>query len=345
MSDSNYVRQRDTTAVHGQTRDLTYPPLPEALTVLVYDNHTHLEIADGESPIDFTEHLDRASSVGVRGVIQVGGDLETFEIGTGDCFRYRPGTVHRVTALEDTTILEVSTPHLDDVVRLDDRYGRPSPRSTRLSRVGDYPGQASGRGSPGSQKRRYERPRAVRRFPARRTSRTRGGPVLTGHVLQGHVVGVLGLVLEVVPQVLAGALARPTRGAAPATAVAPGERERSPLVDGHPVRQSRRLAGAGRRHGAVLVGRPVCGPLGALRHEAMMSCARTPVCSQVDAYAGGMADDGPDSEPPAGSDELRDAALHEEIELVGQLVVAATSTSHRLTQTEIDRVLGVDDRA
>jgi mannose-6-phosphate isomerase len=29
-----------------------------------------------------------------------------------------------VTAIEDTTILEVSTPHLDDVVRLDDRYGR-----------------------------------------------------------------------------------------------------------------------------------------------------------------------------------------------------------------------------
>ena len=42
----------------------------------------------------------------------------------GACFRFRPGTVHRVTALEDTTILEVSTPHLDDVVRLEDRYGR-----------------------------------------------------------------------------------------------------------------------------------------------------------------------------------------------------------------------------
>ena len=45
-------------------------------------------------------------------------------IGPGACFRFRPGTVHRVTALEDTTILEVSTPHLDDVVRLEDRYGR-----------------------------------------------------------------------------------------------------------------------------------------------------------------------------------------------------------------------------
>ena len=36
----------------------------------------------------------------------------------------RPGTVHRVRALEDTTILEVSTPQLDDVVRLEDAYGR-----------------------------------------------------------------------------------------------------------------------------------------------------------------------------------------------------------------------------
>jgi TatD DNase family protein len=70
---SGYVRQREQTA----GRDLTYPPLPEALVVGVYDNHTHLEIADGENPMHFSDHLDRASSVGVRGVIQVGGDLET----------------------------------------------------------------------------------------------------------------------------------------------------------------------------------------------------------------------------------------------------------------------------
>ena len=42
------------------------------------------------------------------------------------------------------------------------------------------------------------------------------------------------------------------------------------------------------------------------------------------------------------SDELRDTALHEEIELVGQLVVAATSTPDRLSQEEIDKVLGVE---
>jgi mannose-6-phosphate isomerase len=45
-------------------------------------------------------------------------------ITAGACFRFRPGTVHRVTALDDTTILEVSTPHLEDVVRLEDAYGR-----------------------------------------------------------------------------------------------------------------------------------------------------------------------------------------------------------------------------
>ena len=50
--------------------------------------------------------------------------LNTEIVGRGACFRYRPGTVHRVTAIEDTTILEVSTPHLDDVVRLEDEYGR-----------------------------------------------------------------------------------------------------------------------------------------------------------------------------------------------------------------------------
>jgi mannose-6-phosphate isomerase len=48
-------------------------------------------------------------------------------VGPGATFRIRPGTVHRVAAVEDTTIIEVSTPHLQDVVRLEDRYGRTEP--------------------------------------------------------------------------------------------------------------------------------------------------------------------------------------------------------------------------
>jgi mannose-6-phosphate isomerase-like protein (cupin superfamily) len=62
-----------------------------------------------------------------RASLQLGsldGPLDTLEIGPGDAFRYRPGTVHRVRALEDTLIVEVSTPQLDDVVRLEDQYGR-----------------------------------------------------------------------------------------------------------------------------------------------------------------------------------------------------------------------------
>jgi mannose-6-phosphate isomerase len=45
-------------------------------------------------------------------------------VGRGRAFRFKPGTVHRWRALEDTLVLEVSTPDLDDVVRLEDRYGR-----------------------------------------------------------------------------------------------------------------------------------------------------------------------------------------------------------------------------
>jgi mannose-6-phosphate isomerase len=47
-----------------------------------------------------------------------------FEMRPGDCITIRPGDVHRITAFEDAVILEVSTPELDDVIRLEDRYGR-----------------------------------------------------------------------------------------------------------------------------------------------------------------------------------------------------------------------------
>ena len=45
-------------------------------------------------------------------------------IGAGDVWRNVPGTVHTLEALEDSDVLEVSTPYLDDVVRLRDDYGR-----------------------------------------------------------------------------------------------------------------------------------------------------------------------------------------------------------------------------
>ena len=48
----------------------------------------------------------------------------TREMGPGESVHIAPGTVHRMTAIEPTDIFEVSTPELDDVVRLEDRYGR-----------------------------------------------------------------------------------------------------------------------------------------------------------------------------------------------------------------------------
>jgi mannose-6-phosphate isomerase len=50
--------------------------------------------------------------------------LEEGVVRAGACFHFSPGTVHRLTAIEDTTIIEVSTTQLDDIVRLEDRYGR-----------------------------------------------------------------------------------------------------------------------------------------------------------------------------------------------------------------------------
>ncbi|MBL3686418.1 TatD family deoxyribonuclease [Leucobacter zeae] len=58
-------------------RDLTRPESPEPLPFPLYDNHAHLEFEDGIDQLDPADSLDRAGAVGVRGVVQVGTDLET----------------------------------------------------------------------------------------------------------------------------------------------------------------------------------------------------------------------------------------------------------------------------
>jgi mannose-6-phosphate isomerase-like protein (cupin superfamily) len=58
--------------------------------------------------------------------VQLEGDSEPrdMRLQRGDSFRITPGTVHQMEAVTDCDILEVSTPELNDVVRLSDRYGR-----------------------------------------------------------------------------------------------------------------------------------------------------------------------------------------------------------------------------
>ncbi|MDY0828665.1 TatD family hydrolase [Microbacterium sp. BG28] len=73
MSDpSQYVRQRE-----KGSRDVSYPPSPEPLGVALYDNHCHLEIQDGDEAMSLDVQLERAASVGIVGVVQAGGDIES----------------------------------------------------------------------------------------------------------------------------------------------------------------------------------------------------------------------------------------------------------------------------
>ena len=60
----------------------------------------------------------------LRFEIKRGDAMDLFEMNPGDCVHVTPKTVHRITAIDNCDIMEVSTPELDDVVRLEDRYGR-----------------------------------------------------------------------------------------------------------------------------------------------------------------------------------------------------------------------------
>ncbi len=56
--------------------------------------------------------------------IEHDGDRREIDLASGQAFHIPPRLIHRMEAVEDTDVAEVSTPELDDVVRLDDRYGR-----------------------------------------------------------------------------------------------------------------------------------------------------------------------------------------------------------------------------
>lgn len=70
---------------------------------------------------DETIHLLRGEMIYRVGA---GAEPEVVRLVAGESFRNTPGTVHQMEAVTDCDVLEASTPHLDDVVRLSDRYGR-----------------------------------------------------------------------------------------------------------------------------------------------------------------------------------------------------------------------------
>jgi mannose-6-phosphate isomerase-like protein (cupin superfamily) len=88
-----------------------------------------LHVNKGEAlSLQYHERKDECQYVVAGSVdIEIGGPdgvLTTRRMRAGDTLHLTPGTRHRITAIEDTDIFEVSTPEVDDVVRLSDRYGR-----------------------------------------------------------------------------------------------------------------------------------------------------------------------------------------------------------------------------
>ena len=74
---SEHLRQRQLKDADGTRQKLSYPDLPEPLLVGTYDTHTHLEIADGDQPMNYLDHLALANQVGILGAVQVGVTLES----------------------------------------------------------------------------------------------------------------------------------------------------------------------------------------------------------------------------------------------------------------------------
>jgi TatD DNase family protein len=74
---ADHIRARQLKDADGTREKLSYPELPEPLLVGTYDNHTHLEIADGDQPMNYQDHLALANQVGILGAVQVGVTLES----------------------------------------------------------------------------------------------------------------------------------------------------------------------------------------------------------------------------------------------------------------------------
>ncbi|BDG07828.1 cupin domain-containing protein [Anaeromyxobacter paludicola] len=87
-----------------------------------------LHVRAGESlSLQYHERKDETIHL-LRGeltlVLDEGRGLEEHRLAPGESYRVRPLTKHRMVAVTDCDILEASTPEVDDVVRLEDRYGR-----------------------------------------------------------------------------------------------------------------------------------------------------------------------------------------------------------------------------
>ncbi|MFT4219967.1 MAG: TatD family hydrolase [Microbacterium sp.] len=130
---SQYVRKRE----KGE-RDVSYPPPPEPLAVPVYDNHAHLEIADGPSRDDgglsLDEQLRRAAEVGVVGVVQAGGDIES-SVWSADAAASHPRVLAAVAIHPNEAPAYAAADRLDEAIAVIDELAA-QPRVRAIGETG-----------------------------------------------------------------------------------------------------------------------------------------------------------------------------------------------------------------
>jgi mannose-6-phosphate isomerase len=88
-----------------------------------------LHVRAGQSlSLQYHEHKEEVLAIrSGRVLLEIGPSLDQLdrvELLPGDSVHVRPGMIHRTNALEDSVVLEASTYNPEDVIRLDDRYGR-----------------------------------------------------------------------------------------------------------------------------------------------------------------------------------------------------------------------------
>ena len=113
-------------------RDITRVPKPWGYELIFARTDRYvgkiLHINRGESlSLQFHEMKEETLYVvegELRLTVEHNGDRRELTLRKGEAFHIPPRLIHRMEALAETDVAEVSTPELDDVVRLEDRYGR-----------------------------------------------------------------------------------------------------------------------------------------------------------------------------------------------------------------------------
>ena len=127
---SGYIRERH----NDGKRDVRWPDAPEPLGVPVYDNHAHLEIADGDEPLTLAEQLDRAAAVGVIGVVQAGGDIES-SVWSADAAASHPRVLAAVAIHPNEAPAYAEAGRLDEAIAVIDRLAS-QPRVRAIGETG-----------------------------------------------------------------------------------------------------------------------------------------------------------------------------------------------------------------